>query len=99
MSDHGTSESSSANDPADLVKVVQEAIDRGARTVEEVHLTVAALPLQALRQLGPFEEVADRADDILHTSIGSVYDSILAVNRRVGEIAEGLLRRGERAPE
>ena len=74
-----------------IVKLVQDAIDRGARTVEEVHLSVASMPLEALRTLGAPEVATDKADDLLHTSIGTVYDTILAVNRKVGEIAEGLL--------
>ena len=77
-----------------IVKLVQDAIDRGARTVEEVHLSVASMPLEALRTLGAPEEATDKADDLLHTSIGTVYDTILAVNRKVGEIAEGLLSGG-----
>lgn len=74
-----------------IVQVVHEAIDKGARTVEEVHLSVAALPIQALRSLGASGEVTDRAQDVLESSIGTVYDTILAVNHRVAEIASGLL--------
>lgn len=74
-----------------VVQVVQDAIDRGARTVEEVHLSVAALPIQALRSLGAPEAATERADDLLQSTIGTIYDSILLVNRRVAEVAEGLL--------
>ena len=75
----------------DLVKLVQDAIDKGARSVEEVHLSIAAMPLELLRQVGPLEGAADTAEDLLHSSIGAVYDTILAVNRQVGDIAETLL--------
>ena len=78
-------------EPADLVRLVQDAVDRGARTAEEVHLSVAALPLDALRSLGASEDVTGKADDLLQTSIGGIYDAILAVNRRVGEIAADVL--------
>jgi hypothetical protein len=74
-----------------IVQVVQEAIDKGARTVEEVHLSVASMPIQALRSLGASGEAADRTQDVLESSIGTVYDTILAVNRRVADIAAGLL--------
>lgn len=74
-----------------IVDVVQEAIDKGARTVEEVHLSVAAMPIQALRTLGAPEEATERAQDVLESSIGTIYDTILAVNRRVADIAAGLL--------
>jgi len=74
-----------------IVQVVEEAIDKGARTVEEVHLSVAAMPIQALRALGASGEATDRAQDVLESTIGTVYDTILAVNRRVADIAAGLL--------
>ena len=88
-------------EPPTIVEVVQDAIDKGARTVEEVHLSVAAMPIQALRSLGAPEDVTDRAQDVLESSIGTVYDTILMVNRRVAEIAAGLLASAEarREPE
>ncbi len=71
--------------------LVQDAIDRGATTVEEIHTQIAALPLDALKQVGPLEGAATAAEDLTNRSIGAVYDTIRQVNDQVGDVARDLL--------
>ena len=84
-----------------LAKFIQDAIDKGATMVEEIHKSIADLPLKILEESellrGPAREVK-RVQD--HT-IGAVYDLIRGINARVGTLASELLtqaakRRGER---
>jgi hypothetical protein len=90
-----------------LIRFIQEAIDKGATTVEEVHKSIANLPLRILeeRQLlrGPAREVKRLQDQ----TIGAIYDVIRDINERAGNYASELLaeaakrrtRHGEAADE
>ncbi|HVO22507.1 MAG TPA: hypothetical protein VMW56_02645 [Candidatus Margulisiibacteriota bacterium] len=87
-----------------LPKLIQEAIDKGATTVEEIHKSIVDLPLKILEESdllrGPSKE-ARRVQD--HT-IGAIYDVIREVNEQVGTLASDLLaeaaaRRAARAGE
>ena len=80
-----------------IADLVQDEIDRGARSVEEIHLQIAALPLEVLERLDVFEKAAKDVRKIQATSIGAVYDVIRKVNREVNHLANGLLDAAERA--
>jgi hypothetical protein len=84
-----------------LARFVQDAIDKGATTVEDIHKSIADLPLKMLEESellrGPAREVRRLQD---HT-IGAVYDLIRGINDQVGSLAAELLdeaakRRGAR---
>lgn len=71
-----------------LKDLLQEAIDKGATSVEQIHKTIAGMPLSALKSRGLIsDEVAGKHDD----SVGAVYEAIRRVNREVGELASGLI--------
>ena len=74
-----------------LTTLIQQEIDKGATTVEEIHKAIADLPLKVLEEIellkGPAKEVR-RVQD--HT-LGAIYDLIRDVNRQVGRFAEELL--------
>jgi hypothetical protein len=74
-----------------LMKLVQDEIDKGATTVEEIHKAIADLPLRVLEESdllkGPAKEVR-RVQD--HT-IGAIYDVIRDVNQKIGTFASELL--------
>ena len=74
-----------------LARLVQDEIDKGATTVEEIHKAIADLPLKVLEESdllrGPAKEVR-RVQD--HT-IGAIYDLIRDVNHKVGAFASELL--------
>jgi hypothetical protein len=74
-----------------LIRLVEDEIDKGATTVEEIHKAIADLPLKVLEQSdllkGPAKEVR-RVQD--HT-IGAIYDLIRDINEKVGTFASDLL--------
>ena len=74
-----------------LTRLVQDEIDKGATTVEEIHKAIADLPLKMLEEIdllkGPAKEVR-RVQD--HT-IGAIYDLIRDINHKVGAFASDLL--------
>ncbi len=70
--------------------LIQEAVDKGATSVEQIHRTIADLPLSALEQRGLLGEEGKSARTLVDSSIGAVYDTIRAVNREVGELASGI---------
>ncbi len=75
----------------ELQKTVQEAIDRGARSVEQVHKQIANLPLEYLARIEPLAGPANQAKDFQTKTIGSIYDAIANINVKAGEIARDLL--------
>jgi hypothetical protein len=70
--------------------LIQEAVDKGATSVEQIHRTIAELPLSALEQRGLLGEEGKSARTLVDSSIGAVYETIRTVNREVGELASGL---------
>lgn len=77
--------------PHRIQALVEEAIDDGATTVEEIHRRVAAAPLEVLKDVEGLGDVAGKAEDLTSRSIGAVYNTIRAVNEQVGVLAERLL--------
>jgi len=71
--------------------LVEDAVDNGATTVEEIHRAVAAAPLEVLGQVEPLADVATSAQDLTSRSIGAIYDTIRRVNEQVGVLAERVL--------
>jgi hypothetical protein len=74
-----------------LVTLVQEAIENGATTVEEVHRSIANMPLEALKSIDQIEGPISKVQEFQDRTIGGVYDTIRMVNMQVGEIAKSLL--------
>lgn len=84
-------------DPQRIQALVEEAIDDGATTVEEIHQAIAAAPLEALRGVEALSGPAASAQDLSARSIGAVYDTIRQVNEQVGVLAERLLANSHEA--
>ena len=76
-----------------LKDLIQEAIDKGASSVEEMHRSIASWPFAALERIEPLAATAKTAKELQQQSIGFVYEAIRTANRMVGEIAEQLLQR------
>ncbi|CAG0980478.1 hypothetical protein MYXO_01824 [Myxococcaceae bacterium] len=75
-----------------IADLVQQAIDDGATTVEEIHKRIAAVPIAALERTELFGKKAlDDVRRIQDASLGAVYDAIRDVNREVGKLAKELL--------
>jgi hypothetical protein len=69
----------------ELVKdLVQETVDRGVGTVEEVHKVIAGLPFDVLEALGVPDSL--RLRDRLCGAIGVTYGAVREANRYVGEL-------------
>ncbi len=71
--------------------LVQEIVDKGARSVEEIHRTIADLPLSALEERGLLGENGDQVREAHHRKIGTIYEAIRKVNKEVGDFASGII--------
>jgi hypothetical protein len=87
-----------SQDGKELAELIEGAIDRGAHSIEEIHRSIAKLPLQVMEGLGLFERTARDVERIQEESIGAVYDGIRHVNREVGRLATELLEARGRVP-
>ncbi|NGY03492.1 hypothetical protein [Solimonas terrae] len=69
-----------------LKDLVQQAVDRGATSVEAIHQQIAALPFEMLEKSGLLDDDKLRLRDKQQRTIGTVYDAIRRINRQVGEL-------------
>ena len=83
----------------EIKDLVQEAIDKGATTVEEVHQTIARMPIDVLERIVPGLPIAKTAGDVQRKTIGAMYEMIRVVNKSAGDIAEDLLAAARRGKE
>lgn len=74
-----------------LADLVEEAIEEGATRAEEIHKSIARLPLEMLEDLNLFADVVKDVREIQETSIGAIYDAIRKVSREGARLAEDLL--------
>ena len=69
-----------------LKDFIQEAVDRGATSVEQIHQHIAALPFEALEKSGLLEDDKLKLREKQRRSIGMVYDAIRRINREIGQL-------------
>lgn len=69
-----------------LKDFIQEAVDKGATSVQQIHEHIADLPFEALEKSGLLEDDKLKLRDRQRRTIGMVYDAIRRVNRQVGEL-------------
>jgi len=74
-----------------LKDLVQEAVDKGATTVEQIHQAIAAMPLDALEKRGLLDDKASAVKEAHAATIGTVYDAIRKVNQEIGDLASGFI--------
>lgn len=87
-----------------LPTLIQEAIDKGATTVEEIHKSIVDLPLKMLDDSDLLRGPAKEAKRVQDHTIGAIYAVIREINQQVGKLASDLLaeaaaRRTARAGE
>ncbi|RZU38447.1 hypothetical protein EV700_2379 [Fluviicoccus keumensis] len=70
-----------------LKDLVQDAIDQGATTVEQIHKRIVDLPLSVLEKNGLLDVDSDKRDEMWNKSIGHVYEAIRRVNQEIGDLA------------
>ena len=73
------------------IQFIQDAIDQGATTVEEIHKSIADLPLKILEENDLLKEPAKQAQRLQDHTLGAIYDVIRGINEQVGTYASGLL--------
>lgn len=72
---------------AELVKdLIQQAVDRGATSVEQIHQYIADLPFEALARSGVLDAGKLKLREKKTRTIGMVYDAIRSINKQVGEL-------------
>ena len=77
----------------DIADLVEEAIDRGATTVEEIHKAIADLPLKVLEEIQILKKPIREFRRVQDRSIGVVYDLIRQINERINKLASNMLRK------
>ncbi|ACL01787.1 hypothetical protein [Desulfatibacillum aliphaticivorans] len=71
--------------------LVQNLVDKGATTVEEIHKAVADMPFDALKKIDPGAGATESAREFHHQTVGGVYNLIRKINQEVGNFAEEIL--------
>jgi hypothetical protein len=79
-------------DLTEIQKVVKDAIDQGATSVEQVHRSVAKMPIKYLAKIDGVKNASKDAGDIQDKTIGHVYDLIQTVNDNVSSIGSDILK-------
>jgi hypothetical protein len=71
----------------ELIKdMIQEAVDRGARSIEQINQYVADLPFEALERAGLLDDEKLKLREKKARTIGMVYDAIRGINKQIGEL-------------
>jgi hypothetical protein len=73
-------------------EIVEKAIEEGATTVEQVHLSIASMPFDMLEKVDALQKPVGKAREIHDQTVGNIYETIRLLNERAGEIARTLLR-------
>jgi len=87
-----------------FVGLVRRAVDEGATTVEEIHKSIADLPLRILEENDLLPGTTKEVRRVQDHTIGAIYDLIREVNDKVAKLATDVLeeareRRAEHRPE
>ena len=73
-----------------LAKLIQDSIDKGANTAEEIHKSIAELPLRVLQDTDILRGPAKEMMRVQDQTIGAIYDVIRDVNEKLGRFASEL---------
>lgn len=75
-----------------LKDLVQDAIDKGATSVEEIHKKIADLPFETLEQVGLMDStLKDKHNQLL----SGIYNIIRNVNKQIGDFATDIFEKIE----
>lgn len=69
-----------------LAQLIQDAVDKSATAIENVHLKAANEPLNILKKIPPLTAPATGIQKTLNLCITSVYEIIRTVNRETGNM-------------
>ena len=74
-----------------ITELIQDAVDKGATTAEDVHKSIAGLPLKVLEEVKFLKQPVKEVRRVQDRSIGAVYDLVRGINKQVGTLASELL--------
>ncbi len=69
-----------------LKDMIQQAVDRGATSVEQIHQYIADLPFEALERAGVLDGDKLKVREKKTRTIGMVYDAIRSINKQIGDL-------------
>jgi len=78
------------SDEQTLTRLVEDMIDKGADTAEEINRAILDLPVTMLENLG-LQDTADGVAKVQDSSIGAIYKLIRDINHEVADLAADLL--------
>jgi len=72
---------------------VQEIVDKGATSVEEIHKSIARIPFKHIEETAgdQVKSYVEPVENFQTKTISAVYDLIRKVNREVGGLADAVL--------
>jgi hypothetical protein len=81
-----------------LTDLIEQAVDKGATTAEEIHKSIAEFPLKLMEGSELLRQPAKGVRRLQDQTIGAFYDLVRDTNRRVARLTSDLLRgRGKRS--
>ncbi len=86
-------ESKQTREAKRIVDLIQNAVDEGATTIEEIHKAIADLPLKMLEEIEALKKPLKEVRRVQDRSIGAVYDLIRDINEQVRKLAADILKR------
>ena len=81
---------------ANLIEIkgrLQEALDKGVASVEEIHTTIASQPLKVLENIDILAGPVKQAKEFQEKAISSLYGMIRNVTQAIGKFVDGLLEK------
>ena len=79
------------NTVREISDLIHDAIATGATSVEEIHKSIAELPLEVLEEVEPLRKVAREVRQAQDRSISAVYRLIRKVNDQVQKLGADVL--------
>jgi hypothetical protein len=76
-----------------LKDAVQQAVNNGARSAEEVYLRISRMPFDQLERIAALEGIVGRARGMHDQSVARITEVILKLNKRIGKLADQALKR------
>jgi hypothetical protein len=76
-----------------LAELVEETVDKSATTIEEIHKSIADLPLKLLEESELLRKPAREVRRLQDRAIGAIYDVVRDANRRVAKLVSDLIER------
>ena len=83
----------------EISKLIEDAIDKGATSAEEIHRAIAGLPISVLESFGFGEKPSQEVKQIQDATIGAIYNMVRDINHSVAELANDLIEKAQTAKQ